>query len=391
MTTALIAGGLVLMIVGIIMTSGESLFMTRLMGNLLANSFFFMAISLGALFFLALQYAAEVGWFAYIKRPIEAVTGYLPVGIVIMLATLITLSFMKGGGIYLWMDPAYTTEGSHHYDEVIAHKSQYMNPLYFWIRTALYMVVYYIMWRGFMKRSELQDNNPANALDLHYKNYYRGALFLGVYAFFSSTSAWDWVMSIDIHWHSTIFGWYTFSGAWLTGMVVLILVLTHLKSQGYMPKLNDSHIHDVGKWIFSLSFLWSYLWFAQFMLIWYSDMPEEVTYYLTRINEFKVMFFGMFIINFIFPMLLLMSRDAKRSTGILTFIGVLIIIGHWFDVWLMIFGGSMGPAANFGVLEIGMGVLFLGLFTRVILMRLAKAPLVSKNEPFMEESLHHEI
>lgn len=390
-TTIVIVAGLVLTGLGIIVASGEDLLVRRVLSNLLANSFFFLAIALGALFFLAVQYVSEVGWFAYIKRPIEAVTGYIPLGIAIMFVTLLVFTFLKGAGVYIWMDPEYTTPGAAHYDAIVAHKGQYLNLPFFWARAILYFAVFYFMWKGFIKRSLLQDDNPADALSLHYKNFYRAALFLVLYGFFSTTFSWDWIMSIDIHWHSTVFGWYVFSGAWLTAMVVIIMVLAYLKKLGYLPKMNNSHIHDIGKWIFSLSFLWSYLWFAQYMLIWYGNIPEEASYYTVRVEHYKLLFFGMFIINFVFPILILISRDAKRHLGALIFVGLLLIVGHWLDVWIMVFGGAMGPAGKIGFIEIGMGLLFLGVFTKTILYRLAKAPLVAKNEPYLEESIHHEI
>lgn len=226
---------------------------------------------------------------------------------------------------------------------------------------------------------------------IHFTNYKKGALFLVFFAVFSSTSAWDWIMSIDAHWFSTLFGWYVFAGMWCSTMVVLVTLTLYLKKQGYLNKVNENHIHDLGKWTFATSFLWSYLWFSQFMLIWYANIPEEVTYYVTRIQDFKLLYFGMFFINFAFPMLLLMSRDAKRHAGILTAVGVIIFAGHWVDAYLMVMGGSMGKHAYIGALEIGMALLFLGFFIRVILTNLTKAPLMPVNHPFLDESIHHEI
>ena len=168
------------------------------------------------------------------------------------------------------------------------------------------------------------------------------------------------------------------------------MTVLYLKKQGYLPKVNDSHIHDIGKWTFATSFLWSYLFFSQFMLIWYANIPEETTYYITRIEEYQVLYFGMFFVNFAFPMLVLMSRDAKRHYGILTFIGLLIVAGHWVDVFLMVSAGSV-PNAHIGLLEIGMAVAFLGIFIRVVLNNLTKAPLTPVNHPFLDESMHHEI
>lgn len=390
-TTLLMVVGIVFTAIGVVIASGHGHLQQQFMANLLSNSFFFFSIGISALFFLALNYATETGWFAYIKRVLESITSILPMAMIIFLITLVTISFLDGAHIYLWMDSEIMEKGGTHYDELAAHKGGYLNLTFFWIRTLLYFGFYYIMWKGFIKRSRLQDENPDNAVDLHFKNYRRGALFLIIFAFFSSTSSWDWIMSIDIHWYSTLFGWYVFAGGWTSAMVVLILLLIHLKKQGYLPQLNDSHIHDVGKWTFAISFLWSYLWFSQYMLYWYANIPEEAAYYVNRVENFKLLYFGMFFVNFAFPMLILMSRDAKRNTGILTFVGIIILIGHWLDVWIMIMGGSMGPTASMGLLEIGMVLAFIGLFWRVILVKLSKSPLVAKNHPFLDESIHHEI
>jgi hypothetical protein len=388
-TTALMGVGLLFTAIGIFTSISDHHFATRLLVNGLVNSFFFFALGLGALFFLALQYATETGWYASVKRIIEAVAGFLPYGMGLLALTLLTITFLDGAHIYSWMDPEMTHPASHHYDEIIDGKSAYLNKPFFWIRTILYMVVYFIFLRGFRMRSLEEDR--IGGTELHFKNYRKGAIFLVFFAVFSSTSSWDWLMSIDVHWFSTLFGWYTFAGMWCSTMVVLVLLTLYLKSLGYLPKVNDSHIHDLGKWTFATSFLWSYLWFSQFMLIWYANIPEETTYYLMRIENFKFMYFAMFLINFSFPMLILMSRDAKRNAGILSFVGLIILTGHWFDVYVMIAAGSMGAGAKLGILELGMAVLFVGFFIRVILVNLTKSPLTPVNHPFLDESIHHEI
>lgn len=395
LTTFLMIVGIVFTLIGVMLAFPEeghdSHVGTRVMGNLLTNSFFFFAIGLGAMFFLALQYATETGWYAAIKRVIEAVSGFMPYGIAMMILTLLTISFMHGAHIYQWMDPEVMEKGGSHYDALSAGKGGYLNQIFFWIRTIAYLGVYYIYWRGFQKRSLLQDSNPEMAVDLHFKNYRKGAAFLVFFAVFSSTSSWDWIMSIDIHWFSTLFGWYVFAGMWCSTMIVLVTLTLYLKKRGYLPKVNESHIHDLGKWTFATSFLWSYLWFSQFMLIWYANIPEETTYYIIRQDYFSWLYFGMFFINFAFPMLVLMSRDAKRHAGILTLVGLVVLAGHWVDAWQMINIGALGGLAHIGILELGMAVLFLGFFVRVILVNLTKAPLTAVNHPFLDESIHHEI
>ena len=380
----LIATGLLLSFIGVFMGIGDEHFKTRLLTNGLINGFFFFALGLGALFFLALAYATETGWYASVKRVIEAVAGFLPTGMAFFAFVLLLITFMDGAHIYIWMDPETVAN-----DQIIQGKSAYLNKPFFWIRTLIYFAVYYIFLNGFKKRSLEEDR--IGGTELHFMNYKKGATFLVFFAVFSSTSAWDWLMSIDVHWFSTLFGWYTFAGMWCSTMVVLVMTTLYLKKQGYLPKVNDSHIHDLGKWTFATSFLWSYLWFSQFMLIWYANIGEEVTYYVMRIENFKFIYFAMFVINFAFPMLILMSRDAKRNSGILTFVGLIILMGHWLDVYIMVSAGSLGANAKIGYLEVGMAVLLAGIFIYVILSNLTKAPLTPVNHPFLDESIHHEI
>jgi len=388
-TNILMSVGVLFTIIGVVSNMSEDNLIQRLMADALINGFFFFAIGLGALFFLALQYATETGWYASIKRVIEAVAAYLPYGMGVLGTVLLIITFMDGAHIYLWMDAEYVTPGSHHYDEIIDGKSGYLNKIFFWIRTLVYFGIYFIYWRGFKNRSLLEDK--VGGTDIHFLNYRKSAVFLVFFAVFSSSSAWDWIMSIDVHWFSTLFGWYVFSGMWCSAMTVLVMLTLYLKKLGYLPKVNDSHIHDLGKWTFAISFLWSYLWFSQFMLIWYANIGEEVIYYMTRIEHYKFLYFGMFLINFAFPMLVLMSRDAKRNAGILSIVGVIILIGHWLDVYIMISAGSLGAKAKIGFMEIGLALLGLGFFIKIILNNLTKAPLTPVNHPFLDESIHHEI
>ena len=385
----LIAVGLLSLIIGLIVHGSDDQFVSRVMGGLLSNSYFYFCIGLGALFFLALNYATESGWYAYIKRPIEAVALFLPYGTAVFALVLIVITVLDGAHVYGWMDSELLNENGHHYDPILAGKSFYLNKTFFWIRTAVYLATYLIFLRGFHKRSLEEDR--VGGTEIHFRNYRKGALFLVFFAVFSSTSSWDWIMSVDYHWFSTLFGWYNFAGMWVSTMVVLVMLVLYLKKEGYLPKVNDSHIHDLGKWTFAISFLWSYLWFSQFMLIWYANIPEEVTYFVARIQEHQFLYFFMFFINFAFPMLILMSRDAKRNAGILTFVGIIILVGHWLDAYQMIAIGSQGPNAYPGFIEFGIAIALAGVLIKVVLTNLTKAPLTPVNHPFLDESIHHDI
>jgi hypothetical protein len=383
LTLILMGLGALCLIIGIIADHSGHLGQ-RLLVNGLTNGFYFFALALGSFFFLTLQYATESGWYASVKRVIEAQSGFLPFGAAFLALALLIITFMDGAHIYIWMDPEVVKE-----DAIIQGKSFYLNKGFFWARTLIYLGVYLFFWNSFRKRSLEEDR--VGGTDLHFKNYRQGALFLVFFAVFSSMSSWDWLMSVDVHWFSTLFGWYVFAGMWCSAMVVTVLTVLYLKKQGYLPKVNENHIHDIGKWVFATSFLWSYLFFSQYMLIWYANIPEEVTYYVTRTQDFRFIYFFMFIINFAFPMLILMSRDAKRHAGILSFVGLIILAGHWLDVWIMISAGSMGKNAHIGFVEIGMAVMLAGFFIRILLVNLTKAPLTPVNHPFLDESIHHEI
>ena len=249
LTLALIVVGVLFTAIGVIINMDDHHISTRILGSSLVSSFFFFSIGLGALFFLALQYATETGWYASVKRLIEAIAGFLPYGIGLMILVFLIITLKDGAHIYGWMDPSVTDPKSHHYDEIIAGKSAYLNIALWWVRTIAYLAVYYIFWVGFRKRSLEEDK--IGGTEIHFKNYKKGALFLVFFAVFSSTSSWDWLMSIDVHWFSTLYGWYVFAGMWCSAMVVLVLLALYLKKLGYLPKVNESHIHDIGKFIFS--------------------------------------------------------------------------------------------------------------------------------------------
>ena len=188
LTMTLMGVGVLFTASGVFTSMSDHHFATRLLANGLVKSFFFFALGLGALFFLALQYATETGWYASVKRIIEAVAGFLPYGMGLLALTLLIITLNDGAHIYGWMDPESVNPKSHHYDEIIAGKSAYLNKGFFWIRTLVYMGTYYIFLRGFRLRSLAEDK--IGGTEIHFKNYRKAAVFLVFFAVFSSTSSW---------------------------------------------------------------------------------------------------------------------------------------------------------------------------------------------------------
>jgi hypothetical protein len=276
------------------------------------------------------------------------------------------------------------------YDKLIAHKGAYFANWFFWLRTLMYIGTFMVFSYLFRKWSLLEDESPD--LNLHYKQFRRSAVFLVLFAVFSSMLSWDWIMSIDVHWFSTLFGWYLFSGMWVGFMIFLNLALIWLRSKGYYQEVTESHMHDISKWMFAISMLWSYLWVSQFLLIWYANIPEEVTYYTQRFfSDYQIPFMLTFLVNFAVPFYSLLPRDTKRNPNFIVPVGLLIFVGHFADVYLLVIPGTMFDHNEFGIFEIGLFLGFLGLYTNRTLSALSKAPLIALNHPMLQESkdLHY--
>ena len=348
-------------------------------------SFFFFMIALGALAFYAIQYAAQAGWSPILFRVMEGITGYLPVASVFILILLLASAFHLNH-IFHWMDPELVNPESPHYDKIIDGKSGYLNVPFFIIR-ALVFLLGWNAYRWVSRKNSIADDT-AEDQSFFKKNFKLSAGFLVFFIVTESIMSWDWIMSFDPHWFSTLFGWYVFAGMMVCAITVIALITIYLKSKGYLEEVNDSHIHDLAKFMFGFSIFWTYLWFSQFMLIWYADIPEEVTYFVTRIEQYKLPFFGMIALNFIFPLLLLMNSDYKRVNWFVVMTGIVILAGHYLDVFNMVMPATVGESWTIGVPELGAVMFFFGLFVYVVFSTLTKAPLVPKNNPFIKESKH---
>ena len=339
---------------------------------------FFMMISLGVLAFYAIQRASQAGWSIVLYRIMEGITGYLFLGCVFVLIIL-GFSALKFNHLFIWMDPEVVA-----HDEIIRNKIGYLNIPFFFIRAIIY-IAGWVTYREITRRLSLQqdDNNDIN---IHKKLFKFSAGFLVFFLVSESMMSWDWIMSIDPHWFSTLFGWYVFAGMFVSGITTIALITIYLKSKNYLEFVNSSHIHDLAKFMFGVSIFWAYLWFSQFMLIWYSNIPEEVVYFITRIEDYNFLFFGMVVLNLIFPLIVLMNSDFKKTKFIVILTGIVIIIGHYIDVYNMIMPSAVGDLWSFGPAEIGGFMFFLGTFLYIVFRAISKAPILAKGDPFIEES-----
>jgi hypothetical protein len=335
-------------------------------------------IALGALTFYALQIASQAGWSPLLFRVMEGITAYLIPGGIIMLI-LLGLSSFHINHLFVWADPEVVA-----HDKLIQGKSGWLNGWGVMIRAIIFLAGW-VAYRHFVvKFSRKQDE--ATDRTWFKKSFKISAGYLVFFIYTESIMSWDWLMSFDPHWFSTLFGWYVFAGMIVCAVTTIALVTMVLKSQGYLEQVNDSHIHDLAKFMFGFSIFWTYLWFSQFMLIWYANIPEEVTYFVTRIEDFKLPFFGMVVMNFVFPILVLMNSDYKRVNWFVVMAGVVILIGHWLDLFVMVMPGTVGTSWYIGIPEISSVLFFFGLFVYVVFTALTKAPLLAKGNPFIKES-----
>ncbi len=348
-------------------------------------AFFFFMIALACLAFYAIQYASQAGWSPLVLRVMEGITAYLLPGSIIMLLLLIASS-SHINHMFHWMADGITDPNNEHYDKLIDGKSGYLN-IPFFLGRAIVFIIGWNLYRHFaLKFSKNQDEATDNRW--HKKSFKAAAMFLVFFIYTESIMSWDWIMSLDPHWFSTLFGWYVFAGMMVCAITTIALVTMVLKSQGYLKQVNDSHIHDLAKFMFAFSIFWTYLWFSQFMLIWYSNIPEEVTYFITRIEDYNLPFFAMLGMNFVFPLLLLMNSDFKRVNWFVVMAGIVILLGHYVDLFNMVMPATVGKSWSFGFVEIGSLLFFLGLFIFVVFRSLTKRPLEPKRNPLIEESKH---
>lgn len=276
-----------------------------------------------------------------------------------------------------------------YYDKIIAGKKAYLNDNFFILRAIIYLSLWVFI--GYKLRQFSIQEELTGDIKWWQKTRIWSAVFLVIWAVSSSMMAWDWVMSLDPHWFSTLFGWYNFISLFVGSLSIIVLILAYLKSQGYMVQTNENHLHDIGKYVFGFSVFWTYLWFSQFMLYWYGNIPEETIWFLKRKREYPGLFAANLIINFLVPFLVLMRRDAKRNFLVLGVIASILVVTHWIDFYLMILPSVVTGGAPIGYFEIGMLVAFAGLFLYVVFQSLSKVSLVPQHHPFVKESLNHHI
>jgi hypothetical protein len=350
---------------------------TRAWLALLVAGFFFVCLALAGVVFVAIQQLASAGWWCAIRRVPEAFMSLLPLAAVPML-----LVFLGRQYLYPWTRPEVAAE------PVVAAKIGYLNAPFFLVRMLLFLGLW-SLFALLLRRSSLAQDREGG-LAHHQRQVRLSAIFMVLFAVTFSFASYDWLMSLDPRWASTIFAVYTFAGLFLEGLAGITLAVVLLRERGPLRGIvHEGHLHDLGKLIFAFSTFWCYIWVCQYLLIWYGNLSEEIPYYYARTNGAWLPLFVLTpVLSWGVPFLVLMPRKAKQNPQVLATVCIVVLAARWLDLYV-IAAPFVYPAPRLGLLELlitaGLaGVFFLGL-TRA----LASAPLVARNDPFLTESLRH--
>lgn len=370
---------------------GDHKAQSRFWGSLLQNSVYFLLITNAAMFFICATTLAWAGFQMSFRRVVEAISACVPIIGVITFIILMVLVFGGNHEIYHWTDTHHVEE-----DAVLLHKKGFLNKTFFTIWSIITIGGW--SWLGWkVRRISRSIDDKKLTVEEGKKYIWNNTVWAAVYiVLFALTVAssipWLWLMSLDAHWYSTMYSWYTFASSFVAGMALITLFVVYLKNNNYLEYVTREHLHDLGKFMFAFSIFWTYLWYSQFMLIWYANIPEETIYFEPRMQGvYRGIFFMNLIINFLAPLLILMKRGSKRNYGTITMMAVLIIFGHWLDFYQMVFPSLNATQREvpFILVDMGIGLGFVGLIMFVTSRALSKAPLLARNHPFVKESIIH--
>ena len=357
----------------------------RTWANYLIVNYYFLSLSLGAAFFLAIQSISQSGWSAAFKRVPEAMMAYIPFA-----AFFFLFLYFGVHDLYSWSHGEIVAN-----DPLLQHKSVYLNVPFFFLRLMIFFALWIVFTSIIRKISKREDTlNPADqgaVLTLFNKSELFSKIFIFIFAVTFSLSAFDWIMSLEVHWFSAIFALKNMVAAFLHGTSILTLIIFILYKRGYFSFLNEYHLHDFARYIFMLSIVWGYFWFAQFMIIWYGNIPEETVYYYIRWNEgWKVLFFLEIGLNWGIPFLLLLPVKTSRNLTVISMVIFFLIIGQYLDLFMQIIPGTT-RMLKFGWIEAGLFLGYAGLFALVVVTTLSKTKIIPSNHPYLEESLNHKF
>ncbi len=341
------------------------------------TAYYLVTLGLGGALFIALTTVCGAGWSAAFRRVPEAMTGLLPVSGLVLLLILATRLPQYGWHAHGDGDPG-----------TFWFKEFWLQPAALAVRAVVYLLLWIAFARRLVNSSRRQDQQSDPATGPGIKT---SILFLFVFGFTLSLAGVDWVMALEPMWFSTMWGVYQFSGLIMATLAVIIIGCILLRRQGPLDgAFRDDHLHDLGKLLIGFSCFWMYIWFSQYMLIWYSNIPEETSYFILRTHgAWGPVVLGSIALNWIVPFFVLLPRPSKRSETVMLRIAVVVLAGRWIDLYVMVYPPVTGSTPVFGLPEAASILCVGGLCGLLCFRSFAAARPVPRNEPFLQESLHY--
>jgi hypothetical protein len=354
--------------------AGLALAPARACAALLMAGFMVTGFGLAGVVFVALQYACGAGWSVSFRRVPEAMASLLPAG-----AAMLAAAFLGHPSMYSW-----TTHAPH-----AGFQHFLLRWPFFLVRAAVFVLLWWGFAAAIVRTSRRQD---ADHQVRHTRRNVRLSIaFLLVFAVTYWLASFDWIMSLEPAWASTIFGIYSFAGMFSSGLALLVLLVLWMRRAGPLRDfVNAEHLHDLGKLLFAFSTFWMYIWFSQYMLIWYANITEETVYYVARLQgAWGPLFLLNMLLNWAIPFAALLPRGTKRSPKALARTAVVVLAGRVLDVYLMVAPPLYGNLPALGIWEAGV---LAGAAAAVVLLfhrAIRAASAVPVNDPYLQESLHY--
>jgi hypothetical protein len=343
---------------------------------------FCLGLSLGSLALLMMQHLTGGQWGLVSRRVFEAASRLLPYCAVLFIPIVLMLP-----KLFLWAQPEYIRT-----DEILQHKRLYLNVPFFLIRAVVYFLVWYGCAFYLTKWSNAQDRSELGLTEADSRRFrVVSAPGLVAYVILMSLAAVDWIMSLDPHWYSTIFGFIIVVGQGLCALSFTVAVLAMLAPQEPMAEvLRPRHFHDLGKLMLAFVMLWAYLSFSQFLIIWAGNLPEEIPFYLERLRGgWQYVSVLLVIGHFALPFSLLLSRDLKKRPHLLAQLAWFIIAIRLIDIIWLIAPNFNHEGSPISLANIGIPIGLVGIWIYLFAGQLRRHPLVPVNDPYFKEMLAH--
>ena len=339
---------------------------------------FLLTIGLGCLFIIALEHVVGAKWSVPLRRIPERLSS-----LALLMGPAALLALFSLHTLYPW------TQRENPENPVIAGKSVWLSVPFFTLRVVLCVGLWILAYRIFVTGSFRQDRERDPRFNLRARRF--APLFMAIFAITITVVAFDWISSLEPEWYSDIFGVYIFAGTFLAGLAATTLALLYLKNQGRLPNVGPDHMYNLGGFLFAFTVFWSYIGFAQYLLMWYANIPEEVFWYQQRLHgAWGPILLALAVFHFLVPFLILIPRNAKSNPRFLFWTASLMLASHWLDLYWMIFP-VLGNGPNFGWPECFFGFLFLSggiLWIRRFMKRGEDMPV---GDPLLSEGLEFRL